>query len=151
MNSDDDVSQKITSTYGMSETTLREAYNALDFQLLESTPHLDVPVCTPARFDYDPSPRVHDADKIADYFERSSFSLWDSFPKNGERWYEFSVSGRVHHRINNERANVDISTGGVTITTKDDEFSFRTFRTLVSTIEDAVECNLVPEEVSPDE
>lgn len=135
----------------MSSMTLRDAYDQLDFQMVESTPHLDVPVCTPARFDYHPSPGVTDADAIAAQFDHSSFSLWDSLEENGEQSYEFRVTGRVNHRLNNERCNVDISTSGVTITTKDDEFSFRTFSTLVSTIEDAVECELVPREVLPDE
>lgn len=131
--------------------TFRDAYEQLDFQIVESTPHLDVPVCTPARFDYHPSPGVTDAYAIATQFDYSSFSLWDTLAKNGEHWYEFSVTGRVNHRMKNERCNVDISTGGVAVMTKDDEFSFRTFSTLVSTIEDAVECELVPREASTDE
>lgn len=121
---------------------LREAYENLNYELVEVHDNLDVPTATPARFEYDGAPKYVDADVIADRFDESIVTVIDVLPQNGERWYEFSVSGQAWAE-DEQFARFSVSTAGVTVHKKQQELSFEGFRDVVKACSWAVDTDLV--------
>lgn len=121
----------------MSETEvdeLQQAYQELDYEIVEVHDNLEVPTSTPARFDYQRAPYSTDADKIAGRFEESVLTLIGLHPMNGESWYEFNVTVKVWTPTE-EFAQVSLSTAGVTVSKKDHELSFDGFKEIIGAIE----------------
>jgi len=121
---------------------VREAFDALEWEIAECTLNLSVPQVTASRFEYDEQPEC-DATVIERELSESSFSVIDVLAENGESWYEFSVSGKAFEPETGESASISLSTSGVSVMSKDDSLTFETFQALVETLEDAVGCDLV--------
>jgi len=121
---------------------VREAFEALEWEMVECTSNLSLPVAERARFEYDGQPAC-DATVIERELSKSSFSVIDVLAENGECWYEFSVSGKAFEPETGESASISLSTAGVSVMSKDDSLTAETFRALVETLEDAVDCELV--------
>lgn len=125
-------------------TAVEAAYEELSYEEVEVHENLSVPTSNPARFTYDTSPGVTNAEEIKTRFEATDIAFTHVLAENGEEWYEFSISAKASIEEHNESCRVSVSTAGVTILTKNEELSFETFRTVVETVEDALDTSLVP-------
>jgi hypothetical protein len=121
---------------------LREAYDALEYELVEVHDNLDVPTATPARFEYAHAPKYVDAEEIAARFDESIVTVIDVFAENGQRCYKFSVSGQAWTDAD-EPARFSVSTAGVTVHKKQQDLSFDGFRDVVKACSWTVDTDLV--------
>lgn len=122
---------------------LQQAYESLDYELVETHKNLTVPSSAPARFNYASSPSVTDAVEIENRLNRADFVLMDVHAQNGEAWHEFSVSATVFGPEAADRGKMTLSTGGVTILQDRERRPSREFfNTLVETAEDVLEADL---------
>lgn len=125
------------------QRTLRGAYDALEFELVECHENLSVPSMTTAYFQYYDAPTATDANLIAERLSDSRFSFIDKLADNGEDWYEFNVTGQMWDDDLNARMHLTVATHGVRIGSKHpDDLTYQSFRDLVEVVEDVMGCVL---------
>lgn len=114
---------------------LEQAYEDLDFQLVECSESLSIPTSNPVRFEYATEPSTADAEEIERRLTETDIQAFDVFSENGSSWYEFNVSATLYDAETNGTCKLKISTAGVTILRKHQDFPFEMFEKVVETVE----------------
>jgi len=132
------------------DQTWREAYDRLDYEMVEQHENLTVPVSQPAFFEYETAPAVTNADVIRSRLNEAGMAFIDEMAHNGDGWYEFHYSAKVYHD-NNEFLSLEITTAGVSILRNKDPLSYETFADVVDLIGDVLKADLRLTEASEDD
>ena len=123
-------------------TGLHDAYDQLDYELIECSESLSVPTSTPARFAYADTPGETDAEAIADRLADSPIAFIDVLATNGDAWYEFSVSGSAYDDDHGGDCKVTVSTAGVTVVRTARDLPREAFERVVEAVAEAIDAPL---------
>ena len=123
----------------MTTSNLIEAYEAMDYEMVECHENLSVPTATPAVFNYNGTVPDMTASDIEERLEGTDYAFIDVY--TDERDGKVYLSGKVYDAPSNVSYKFKITSRAVCIF-PDPEIPFSAFKRFVSHIEDSLGVDL---------